>query len=548
MKKFHREINKVFLQFRKKQILTIALSVLMVLSKFLLLMIMQKAVDSITGNKLEVTIGYLKESVLLMLAFFVINCIFQYFFRDLEYTCHYALVKSLFGKATDKEYIFHEKHSSTLLLSMIKEDSKFISDWKSIGLIAVISNAITLVIAFVILFYYNVLITVFILAIIITCFALTHYISKKIGNRTYDLQISNSEMNQKIMESFNGIKDIKQYGKEDFFKNQLDEFIDRDTYRHSKSISRLSAVFTSIYAVLTTALPILALIAGVLLILAEQFTIGQLITTYALIGNLQEPVLAIPEMLNQRRQALSIQEKIMPLLEKEDAVYSKHVLDKLQEFSMDSKEYEFEDGKKILKNLKIVIKKGSHILLKGESGKGKTSVLNLISRFYSTQGQAISMKYNGISIEDISTDSYYRHVIQEQQIPYIFQASLFDNIALGESYRKEDVKEILQVVCLEELVQEKGMDYRIEEKGENLSGGQRQRIGIARALIRKPDILMLDEPTSALNEELSKTLVKRVVEYCIENEIALITVSHSEVFEEYYETRGYEKVEKIILQ
>lgn len=108
MKKFHREINKVFLQFRKKQILTIGLSVFMVLSKFLLLMIMQKAVDSITGNKFEVTIDYLKKSVLLIFAFFVINCIFQYFFRDLEYTCHYAFVKSLFGKATDKEYIFHE--------------------------------------------------------------------------------------------------------------------------------------------------------------------------------------------------------------------------------------------------------------------------------------------------------------------------------------------------------------------------------------------------------------------------------------------------------
>lgn len=70
MKKFHTEINKVFLQFRKKQILTIALSVLMVLSKFLLLIIMQKAVDSITVNKLEMTIGYLKESVLLIFAFF----------------------------------------------------------------------------------------------------------------------------------------------------------------------------------------------------------------------------------------------------------------------------------------------------------------------------------------------------------------------------------------------------------------------------------------------------------------------------------------------
>ena len=217
-------------------------------------------------------------------------------------------------------------------------------------------------------------------------------------------------------------------------------------------------------------------------------------------------------------------------------------------FFMVSKEYEFEDGKKILKNLKLVIKKGSHILLKGESGKGKTSILNLISRFYSTQGQAISMKYNGISIEDIFPDSYYRHVIQAQQIPYIFKASLFDNITLGESYTEEDVKEALEAVCMEEFIQEKGMDYQIDEKGENLSGGQRQRIGIARALIRKPDILMLDEPTSALNEELSKILVKRVVEYCIQNEIALITVSHSEIFEEYYETRGYEKVEKIILQ
>lgn len=548
MKKFHTEINKVFLQFRKKQILTIALSVLMVLSKFLLLIIMQKAVDSITVNKLEMTIGYLKESVLLIFTFFLINCIFQYFFRDLEYTCHYALVKSLFGKAVDKKYIFHEKHSSTLLLSMIKEDSKFISDWKSIGLIAVISNAITLVIAFAILFYYNVLITAFILVIIIICFSLTHYISKKIGNKTYDLQVSNCEMNQRIMESFNGIKDIKQYRKEDFFKKQLDRFIDRDTYQHSKIISRLSAVFTSIYTVLTTALPILALIAGVLLILAGQFTIGQLITTYALIGNLQEPVLAIPEMLNQRRQALSIQEKIMPILEKEDAIYLKNTLDKLQEFSVDSKEYQFEDGKTILKNIKLVIKKGSHILLKGESGKGKTSVLNLISRFYSTQGQAITMMYNQISIDAISPDSYYEHVIQAQQIPYIFKTSLFDNIALGESYREEDVKEILQVVCLEELVLEKGIDYQIENKGENLSGGQRQRIGIARALIRKPDILMLDEPTSALNEELSKTLVKRVVEYCIHNEITLLTVSHSEVFEEYYETAGYEKAEKIILQ
>ncbi len=533
MKKFHPMINQVFRPLRKLQAVTIVFSVGVLLFKFMLYMEIQKTVDSISWNDLGVTMGYLKGCALLIVLFFGANCMMQYFFRSLQYTSHYALVGRLFGLALEKDCSFHEKNAPPVVLGMIKDDSKFISDWKSIGTITVFFNSMTLAAVLGILIRYHALIALFILLAVMLCFFLTYRISKEIGKQTYDLQVANSEANQQIIDDLNGFRDIRQYRKESFFSGRLAEFLKRHALGHSRRLSGYYAIFTSVYAMLTTTLPVLVILAGVVLILRGQYTIGELLATFALVGNLQEPVMALSDFVNQRKQALAMQDKLMPILERESADYSVKEAGTLQNFVFHSDGFCFEDGKKILEGLDFEFARGERVVIKGESGKGKSSLLNLVSRFRSAKGQAVRMSYNGTAVEDIEPGTYYGHVLQAQQTPRLFRDTLQNNITLGEEYPKEAFDEAVFAACLDDLIRVKGADYLLEANGENVSGGQRQRIGLARILLRKPDIMMLDEPTSALDPELAGLVAKRVTAYCEQNRIAVLLVSHNDSFERY---------------
>ncbi len=535
MQGFEPEINRIFKPIRKRQTGAFCLSVLTILLKLAILIQTQKAIDSISLQNLNITFRYLKNIAVLILIFFLINCIFQYLLRDLQYTSHYMIVKDLFERVLRKEYSFHEKYSSSVLLSMIKEDSKLISDWKSIGILVVCLNILTMAADFIIMLYYNVFVTFFVIAVTAICFFATHYISEFIGKATYNLQVSNSELNRRIIDYLNGFRVIKQYRKETYFKNTLSEYIDLNNYKISKSIAKYYSVFTSIYSVLTTALPVLVILVGIILVLRNQFTVGGVLAAYALSGSLQEPVLVIPDFFNQRKQALAMQEKILPILKEEPVLFTIDELEPLHSLAIDSKGYLFDNGKMILQDIHFAVKKGEFIIIKGESGSGKSSLFNLISRFYSTEEQQVSIKYNGEFVNKINPCHYYEHIIQASQTPYIFRDTVKNNIVLEENYTEEEINEAIYTACLETFFLTKGEAYLLEENGANISGGQRQRIGIARALLKKPDILLLDEPTSALNLELANTITERITQYCMKHDITMVVISHNNSFETYFQ-------------
>ncbi len=535
MQGFIPEINWIFKAIRKKQIWTFCLSIFTIMLKLAIFVQMQKAIDSISLQNINITLNYLQYIAILILLFFLINCIFQYYLRNLQYTSHYMIIKNLFDRALKRGYPFHEKYASSVLLSMIKEDSKLISDWKSIGIIVVCINVLTMMADIFIMLHYSLFVTLFIFTVTAICFFVTYHISKFIGKSTYDLQVSNSELNRKIIDYLNGFGVIKQYRKEAYFKTSLSDYIRNNNYKNSQKIARYYSVFTSIYSVMTMALPVLAILIGILLILRNQFTVGELLVTYALVGNLQEPVLDIPEFFNQRKQALAMQEKLLPILREEPALYEIHELEPFKFLEFDSEGYLFDNGKMILRDIHFVIKRGESIIIKGESGSGKSSLFNLISRFYNIEKQSVIIKYNGHFIHKIHPYYYYEHIIQVSQIPYIFMDTVKNNIVLAEYYTQQEFDEVIYTACLEEFFETKGEDYLLEENGVNISGGQRQRIGIARALLRKPDMLLLDEPVSALNLELVDTITERIIRYCIKYEITMIVISHIDSFEKYFQ-------------
>lgn len=544
MKEFKPEINSIFKPLRKIQILMLILFVVNVVVRYALLMGIQKTIDSLGTESVSMTQEYLKFCAILVAAFFFLNCIFQYWFRYLEYTSQYSLMKGLFGMAIRKPCTFHEKYPAASALAMIKDDSKFIADWKGIGMLTVAINVFTLCIAFGIMLYYSVPITIIICLIILVCYACTHYISKAISDRTYKLQESNTEISHRIVEYLGGVKDIKQYRKESFFEKKLADYIDEYSFGHSRSISRLYAGFTSTYAVLVIAVPILVILIGITLVMKGQLTIGELIALYGVAGTLQEPVQVIPEFLNKRSQALAMQEKVEPILKEEQTVYPAETLEAMENFNFESEKYVFQDGKAILEHVEFALHQGEPAIVKGPSGRGKTSLLNVISRFYDTERQPVEMKYNGIPVTDILPEVYYGHVMQSQQAPYIFCDTVLNNLTLGEAFSKEEIEEAVKAACLDDFIESKGFDYLIAHNGDNISGGQKQRLGLARALLRKPDLLMLDEPTSALNPEMVTAVTERVAQYCERWKIALLLVSHNNSFELYYREKenGREKV------
>lgn len=539
MKHFNSKINAIFKPFRNIQIAMLFIFEINVLVRYILLMGIQKTIDSVNSKELQVTQKYLIFCVFLISIFFIINALFQYWYRYLEYTSQYSLMKQLFGMTMRKPFSFHEKYSSAASLTMIKDDSKFIADWKGMGMLTLVLNIFSLLIAFSIMFYYSITITLIVFFIILACYLCTHYISKAITKQTYKLQEANTEISNRIVECFDGIKDIKQYKKEAFFEKKLAQYIDIHSFKYSKNISRLYAAFTSTYAMLAIAVPVLVVLIGVILVLKNQLTIGSLIALYGIAGTLQEPVQVIPDFLNKRAQALAMQEKIEPILKDDSIKYSTDKLKKLETLSFNSLHYTFKDGKSILNNLNFSLHNGDVAIVKGSSGKGKTSLINIISRFYETENQPMTIKYNGISINEINPDMYYTHIIQAQQTPYIFSGTVLNNLTLGDSFSKEELNEAINATFLNDFIDSKGLDYMINPNGNNISGGEKQRICLARALLRKPDLLMLDKPVSALNPEMVNMVTKGVAQFCSQKNITLILISHNDSFEHYYNQKKH---------
>lgn len=169
-------------------------------------------------------------------------------------------------------------------------------------------------------------------------------------------------------------------------------------------------------------------------------------------------------------------------------------------------------GKKTLKGLNLEIKKGETIALVGESGAGKSTILNLIIGFYQTDRGELLI--DGQNINDIDLRSYRRHLAVVPQTPILFSGTIRDNITYGcDEITEEKLRNVIEAANLKELIDSlpNGLETNVGEHGGRLSGGQRQRVTIARALIRNPKVIVLDEATSAL-DSFSEKLIQNAIQ------------------------------------
>lgn len=182
----------------------------------------------------------------------------------------------------------------------------------------------------------------------------------------------------------------------------------------------------------------------------------------------------------------------------------------------------------ILKDVSFEINKGDFVSIKGDSGSGKSTIFKFING--SLDDDNVDVKINDLSPKEYNFYTMIKIVTQNN---YILNDTVINNISLGDNYDNDYLDEIIKICQLEEFVKKYGYDKIIDSTSSNISGGEKARINIARILIRKPEVLLLDEISAALDKKTSDKIAKNIYDFAKKNNITVISISHKDEFEKY---------------
>lgn len=256
---------------------------------------------------------------------------------------------------------------------------------------------------------------------------------------------------------------------------------------------------------------------GSYLIVQGKLTAGQFVSFITALIMLYTPIKGLGNNAKSMTTCLCAMERVVAKLDKKSGIIDKpdaiNFPDFKDKITFEDINFEYKKDKPVLKNISFEVTKGETIALVGNSGGGKTTIVNLLPKFYKLKKGAI--KIDGISINDIKLNDLRAHIAIVFQDNFLFEGTIRDNILLGKLDATEaELHNAIKNSYLEDFINslENGLDTQIGERGVLLSGGQKQRIGIARAFLKNAPILILDEATSALDNQ-----AEHIVQQAIDN-------------------------------
>ncbi|EEY36164.1 ABC transporter ATP-binding protein [Pseudoleptotrichia goodfellowii] len=341
--------------------------------------------------------------------------------------------------------------------------------------------------------------------------------SKKLKSSGKARQEATGTLNSKLQETLSGIRVIRAFATEkeetrDFKKKSLE--LKKVALKSAKYTSKSSSISVALNYIMVA---ILLMFGGYRVLRGNHFTTGDFITIVGAISSMYTPVRRAISRYNEISTNISSIGRVFEILDEEPEITDKPNCIRFEEFTKDisfeNVGFHYKDSdEKILKNINLIAKKGETVALVGNSGGGKSTLVNLIPRFFDvSEGE---LKIDGINIKDYQIMSLRKKIGIVPQETFLFGGTVFENIKYGnQDAAKEEVIEAAKKANAHDFIEnlENGYETEIGERGVKLSGGQKQRISIARAILKNPKILILDEATSALDNE-SEQLVQDALE------------------------------------
>jgi ABC-type multidrug transport system fused ATPase/permease subunit len=481
-----------------------------------------------SGSKMEIAAGAAIALVVIALVGAIASYVANYYTASVGQWVANDLRVRTYDHLQRLSLHYYSTHDLGTLLSTLTADVQTIQSFASSSTLGILVDLLTIIGMLVIMFWLNWDFTL--IAVGITPFVLLMIsrFKKAIKKATKEVRKQQSEILTVAQRGLESIKVVKAFGRQDLEEQEL-SMVSKATVDAALRARKMKALLSPMVAAIVALCTGFVLWRSSALILRGAMTAGSLTVFLAYLAQFFKPVKDLATMTNSIAQTAVGVDRVRAILEAGDVIPEKESTRKLQTFrgdiAFDRVSFGYDSETQVLNNVSFQIKAGEMIGVVGPTGSGKSTIVSLIPRFYDPTAGKVTL--DGADLRDYKLQELRGQIAYVLQETVLFHGTVADNIAYGRGNATHD--EVLAAAKLanaDEFISKmpQGYDTMVGDRGDTLSGGQRQRIGIARALIRNSPILILDEPTAALDSE-SEKLVMDALEKLTKGR-TVITIAH----------------------
>lgn len=423
---------------------------------------------------------------------------------------------------------YYDTHDLGTLLSTLTADVQTIQNFASSSTLGIVVDLLTILGMLVIMFWLNWDFTLIAVAITPFMLLMISRFKKAVKKATKEVRRQQSNIVGVVQHGLESMRVIKAFGRQDLEEEEL-SVASKATVEAALKARRVKALLSPLVSVVVALCTAFVLWRSSTLILKGTMTAGALTVFLAYLTQFFKPVKDLATMTNTIAQTAVGVDRVRAILEAGDVIPVKP--DALEprpfkgEIQFDQVNFGYNQDAQVLKNVSFRITAGQMVGIVGPTGSGKSTIVSLIPRFYDPSSG--SVKIDGVDLRELKLHELRSQIAYVLQETVLFRGTIADNIAYGKgTASREEILAAAKLANADEFIVKmpQGYDTMVGDRGDTLSGGQRQRIGIARAIIRNNPILILDEPTAALDTESERLVIEALTQ--LMKGRTVITIAH----------------------
>ncbi len=459
--------------------------------------------------------------LVLYMAAFVVNYVQMRMMGGIGQRMLYSLRNAVFNKLQELPLDFFNQNKAGDLISRINNDTDKVNQFFSQSLMQFIGSIITMTGAGIILLGINLKLGLAALTPALIIWIFTRLLSAWVKKRNAASMKSTGNLSAEIQESLLNFKVIVAFNRRDYFRKRFEE-ANSDNYINAIQAGIANNVFTPVYTLAANAGQLIVLVLGIFLISGGQFTIGLLISFIAYVTNFYNPLRQLAALWANFQVAMAAWDRISLLLSFQTDL---HVIGEPgcrqsdTYLTFHNVSFRYPNGREVLHKVSFDLQRGNTYAFVGPTGGGKTTTASLIARLYDATRGTILL--DGRDIRSYSEEERTNKIGFILQEPFLFSGTVRDNILYGNPYfgdlSGEKLSRAISEAGLESLVErfDQGLETMVQTTGDGISLGQKQLIAFMRAVLRRPELLILDEATANIDtvtEQLLDSILKKLPE------------------------------------